>query len=185
MKNKGGYTLIETMFGLAILLFLVFALFGIYLQFGKLYSLGQSSASSVDKSRLALNGLVVYTAQAKSLVASRSISGTTYTTNTSTLVLKLPSTDAGGSVIEGVHDYVVYTTTSSLLYRIIDPGTGSARVSSTKILSSSLFSLTFAFNNSPIVSSSVITASVVARSTDTSITTTSTASESIILRNYE
>lgn len=182
--NLAGYTLIETMFGLAILLFLVFALFGIYLQFGKIYSLGQSGASSVNSTRTALNGLVVYIAQANAVSGSHTIQGTLYTSNTTTLVLRLPSPTAGGNILSNVSDYVVYTATSGLLYRIIDPGVGSARASSTKIVSNSLSSLTFSYNATPKTSSTIITASVTASSTSGRISTSSTANESIILRNY-
>jgi hypothetical protein len=87
---------------------------------------------------------------ASAVVASRVIDGTSYVTSDDTLVLQMPSIDGSGDIVPGQSDYVAFyhdPGDSSKIYAIVDPGTGSYRAQSNRLMSGYNSVMTFRYNS--------------------------------------
>lgn len=78
--------------------------------------------------------------------------GTTYTSGSSTLVLKVPSVDSTGAIIPSTFDYIVYTKqvnrqTNMLVYKLF-PATGSVKKSLDQVLAFNVNNLLFQYFDS-------------------------------------
>ena len=81
------------------------------------------------------------------MAASATINSTTYTTNSTTLVLSLPSIDASGNAIASTYDTVVFYTSGGTAYAIVSADASSDRDSRTKQLATGVTALTFTYDN--------------------------------------
>src|SRR3989338_2469115 len=93
---------------LALSVLLMAALVELYRGYSSLFVLEQLHFTLGTSANRAMTGIQDDARQARQVLASHAISGTTYTTGASTLVLELPSVDAGGTVIAGAFDYAVF-----------------------------------------------------------------------------
>ncbi|OGE25507.1 hypothetical protein A3C26_02240 [Candidatus Daviesbacteria bacterium RIFCSPHIGHO2_02_FULL_39_12] len=85
--------------------------------------------------------------------------GVTYTSNSTQLVLKIPSQDALGNIILFVFDYFIYFSDGSFLRFKSFPDAGSSRKVADQILSNSLNSLLFQYFDTAVPPNEVAPAS--------------------------
>jgi len=97
--------------------------------------------------RTTMNEIVLNTLQAHNVLASQTVNGTSYTSNATSLVLQLPSKNASGDIIQNTWDYVAFYTSGSSIWEQIQADPSSVRISGPRLLSSSLSSLTFTYDN--------------------------------------
>ena len=88
--------------------------------------------------------------QADMVVASKVISGTTYTSGSGSLVLELPSIDVSGNILTGKYDYIVFYKSGSNIYERTSADAGSVRASGQEQLSKTAQSLAFSYDNTDL-----------------------------------
>ena len=75
-----------------------------------------------------------------------------YTTTNNTLVLKVPSVDASGNIIDvnNEFDYIIYRIQNQDLWKIVFPGSSSSRLAYNDVLKKSIESLYMACDGVPL-----------------------------------
>jgi hypothetical protein len=139
--SRRGFTIIEILVTMGLFVLMIAALVLLYQGYGTLFVSEQTSFWMKTSANIAVTEIEHATLQANRILASYTISGTTYTTGPSTLVLELPSTDASGGVISGAFDHVVFYVSGTVLYRLIEANPASQRQNGTKRLCDSLSTL--------------------------------------------
>ena len=158
--NNRGITLIETMIGLAISALLVVILsycLVIVLRLNEAQKTISALTSSTDRGIYRISSNIQQSSQ---ILADAIISGTTYTTSSTVLVLKIPTVNSAGQIISGSYDTVVYRRNPSdlsELQEITDAETGSTRFDGTHIIARFVTNLLFRYNNSDYSSASTAT----------------------------
>lgn len=148
MRKQLGFTLVETVIVLGLLAIVMLGILFIFGGFNNVYNQQQAFINTSRSGSLAVNEVQNYVFQADLVVSSKIISGTTYTTNSTTLVLELPSINSTGDIITGKFDYVVFYLNGTSLYRLASPDAASSRTSGTRLLSNVVSSLSFTYDNS-------------------------------------
>jgi len=149
--NNRGITLIETMIGLAISALLVVILsycLVIVLRLNEAQKTVSALTSSTDRGIYRISSNIQQSSQ---ILSDAVISGTTHTTSSSALVLKIPTVNSSGQIISGSYDTVVYRRNPSdlsELQEITDAETGSARFDGTHLIARFVTNLLFRYNNS-------------------------------------
>ena len=149
--NNRGITLIETMIGLAISALLVVILsycLVIVLRLNEAQKTVSALTSSTDRGIYRVSSSIQQSSQ---ILSDAVISGTTHTTSSSALVLKIPTVNSSGQIISGSYDTVVYRRNPSdlsELQEITDAETGSARFDGTHLIARFVTNLLFRYNNS-------------------------------------
>lgn len=158
--NASGLTLIETMIGLGISALLVIILSYCLIVVLRLNE-AQKTISSLTASTDRGSHRITRTIQQSSRVLnSADISGTTYTTSSTVLVLKVPTVNSSGQIIAGSYDTVVYRrnpSNLSELQEITDAQSGSSRFDGTHIIARFVTNLLFRYNNIDYSSASTVT----------------------------
>ena len=158
--NNRGITLIETMIGLAISALLVVILsycLVIVLRLNEAQKTVSALTSSTDRGIYRISSSIQQSSQ---ILSSAVIFGTTHTTSSSALVLKIPTVNSSGQIISGSYDTVVYRRNPSdlsELQEITDAEAGSARFDGTHIIARFVTNLLFRSNNSDYSSASTAT----------------------------
>lgn len=159
-KNNRGVTLIETMVGLAISALLVVILsycLIIVLRLNEAQKTISALTSSTDRGIYRISSSIQQSSQ---ILTSAVISGTTYTTSSTVLVLKIPTINSSGQIISGSYDTVVYRRNPSdlsELQEITDAQSGSQRFDGTHLIARFVTNLLFRYNNSDYSSASAAT----------------------------
>ena len=149
--NNRGITLIETMMGLAISALLVVILsycLIIVLRLNEAQKTVSALTSSTDRGIYRISSSIQQSSQ---ILSSAVIFGTTHTTSSSALVLKIPTVNSSGQIISGSYDTVVYRRNPSdlsELQEITDAEAGSARFDGTHLIARFVTNLLFRYNNS-------------------------------------
>lgn len=183
-QKQDGFTIIEVVIVTAIFAILLLGLMNIFDWQNKVYNLEQAEVMATGSARVAMNSLNFTLAQGIQLENTRNINGTDYTTGGNSLVVRLPSYDSSGALIDGVYDYVAYYSNGSNLYQLTETGTGGARPHGTKLLSDRLESFTLTYNVGDIPSVSQVTVNLTTQAFyrgNQSVTTNLV--ETIFLRN--
>jgi prepilin-type N-terminal cleavage/methylation domain-containing protein len=180
---RKGFTLIETIVVLVIGVCTLMALVNLFFMFNNVYGYQQAFIATAGSASTVLNSLETYVAQAEQVLSSRTISGTTYTTGASTLVLQLPAIDSSGSVIANAKDYVVFYASSTKLYARVSPDASSVRTGGTKQLSGTLQSITFTYDSGTVTEATSVSIDVQTRSQYKTTPVQSRLTETIYLRN--
>ncbi len=155
-----GFTLMETLLVIGLFVLLLAALIGLYQAYGTLFTAEQGRFVLGNTANTAVTEIEQAVLQANRILASRTISGTTYTTGSNTLVLELSSVDAGGAVISGTFDHVVFYVSGTSLYRLSEPDPASSRQSGVKQLSDTLSALTLSYNAVDVTMASSVTVDI-------------------------
>lgn len=153
----------------------------------KVYSLELADIRATGGARTAFNNMSDYIAQGTLVQAYRTVNGTTYTTDSDTLVLEMPALGSDGNFIASTYDYVVYNLSNGSLYEITDFASNSVRDHvGTKLLADQVQSLTFTYDTGdPTQAKNVsIDLQVKVTSRGTSSVTAHLA-DTILLRNHE
>lgn len=183
--GKEGVSLIETVIALGLFVLIVFALLGVYEVYGKVFNLGNAHFSAVGGSRSVLTQLANFTSQANRVLQSSVINGVNYVSGTTTLVLRLPAVDAAGKTIDNTWDYAVFYVTSTNLYSFLEKNASSTRAGGgEKLLSNSVQSVLFSYDNADFTQVKKVTAEVFTRVVEKRVPVESRASEQIFLKNY-
>ncbi|MGA2587459.1 MAG: prepilin-type N-terminal cleavage/methylation domain-containing protein [Candidatus Aminicenantales bacterium] len=138
-----GFTLLEMLIGLLIMSIMVMGLLSLYSKGQTQFMNENIQADILESSRYPMAWLARDVKSATQVATS----WLTYTTSASTLVLQIPSVDANGLIIDvaSKFDYVIYQLSSLKLQRIVDAGTGSARVDGSRYLATDVTGLVLAF----------------------------------------
>lgn len=158
--NNRGITLIETMIGLAISALLVVILsycLIIVLRLNEAQKTISALTTSTDRGIYRISSSIQQSSQ---ILTSAVISGTTYTTSSTVLVLKIPTVNSSGQIISGSYDTIVYRRNPSdlsELQEITDAEAGSQRFDGTHLIARFVTNLLFRYNKSDYTSASVAT----------------------------
>jgi len=97
--------------------------------------------------RTVLNELELNTLQAHRVLASQVINGVTYSSGANVLVLQLPTTDSSGNFVANSWDYLAIYTSGAQIWEQTQAATGSHRYTGSRLLSNSLKTLSFSYDN--------------------------------------
>jgi prepilin-type N-terminal cleavage/methylation domain-containing protein len=181
--KKRGFTLIEMIITLGISVVALIALVNIFLTFNSVYGYQQAFMAAAGSAGSAMNALEAAVLPADQVLASHSFSGTAYSSGATALVLELPAVDSAGNIVAGVKDYIAFYTSGTTLYRLTLAGAGSARVSGTKKLSTTLNSISFTYDNADFTKVTNVTADVQTQAQYKQQTVQGHLSEQLYLRN--
>lgn len=150
-----GITLIEVLIGMVLMVIVVLALFSLY-NAGQKYFVNQNIKSDIlNNNRVTLTWLSRDIKEAVQVIPGPiDIDGTFYSTSSGSIVLRLPSIDADGIIIDidNEFDYLVYQMdpdNSTQIVRIVDGKDGvSSRVDGNRVLAENISSLVLVFLDS-------------------------------------
>lgn len=157
MKVQKGISLTEVLVSLAALSIAGVLLMNLLVSSNNIFvkeTIKVNQGLSLNQATLEITGLIKSSA---GVVAQYPISGNAlYTTNSQTLVLKIPAITSGDQIIDTVFDYAVIDVdpaNSKILRKRIYPSGQSIRKPENKVLTTSLYSISFLFlneSNNPI-----------------------------------
>ncbi len=155
MSKTRGITLIEVLIGMVLMVIVVLALFSLY-NTGQKYFVNQNIKSDIlNNNRVTLTWLSRDIKEAVQVIPGPiDINGTFYSTSSGSIVLRLPSIDANGIIIDidNEFDYLVYQMdpeNSTQIVRIVDGKDGiSSRVDGNRVLAENVSSLVLVFLDS-------------------------------------
>lgn len=181
---KRGFSLIETIITIGISVIALLALVNIFLTFNTIYGYQQISLATSGSAGAAMNALEVAVLPAEQVLSSHSFSGTMYTSGPATLVLQLPSVDSSGNIIAGAKDYVVFYSSSAMLYRLTEAASNSTRVPGLQTLSTTLDSISFTYNDGDFTKVTNVIADVQTQAQYKQEIVQGRLTEQLFLRNY-
>lgn len=123
---------------------------------------------------------------AAAVEANRTINGTSYTSSSAALVLKLPTIDASNNVIAASYDYVAvyrHPSETAKIFSDTDAAVGSKRVDGQKLVTGNNVTLTFRYNAPDVADADRIQVYLVNSQTKRSTILTTKAWTAIYLRN--
>lgn len=155
MSKTRGITLIEVLIGMVLMVIVLLALFSLY-NTGQKYFVNQNIKSDIlNNNRVTLTWLSRDIKEAVQVIPGPiDINGTFYSTSSGSIVLRLPSIDANGIIIDidNEFDYLVYQMdpeNSTQIVRIVDGKDGiSSRVDGNRVLAENVSSLVLVFLDS-------------------------------------
>ena len=180
---KRGFTLVETFVVISISVVALIALVNLFLIFNTTYGNQQAFMAAAGSAGGAMNAFEAAIMPADQVLASHNFSGTTYSSNATTLILGLPAVNSSGNIIAGTEDYIAFYSSSAKLYRLTQAGAGSTRVSGLKELSTTLNSLSFTYDNVDFTKVTNVTADIVTQAQFKQQTVQGHLNEQIYLRN--
>ena len=183
-RPQQGFTLIEMVVGIGVISILIFALLNLYLAYGSLYTFQNAKLTTIAEGRVTMSDFTLFTIQAHRVIGSFTFTTTTYYSGTSTVILQIPAMTSGGSIISNVWDYVVFYTSGANLYRKTQADEASSRTSGTKLLTSNLQSLIFAYDNADLTLAQKVSIDLNLQKQDVKYTAASHLTEQLILRNF-
>jgi prepilin-type N-terminal cleavage/methylation domain-containing protein len=178
-----GFSLTELVVVIAISVVVMLGVYEIYITFGNSYLYQNAQINNASGAALFMNEFSDLSLQADAIVSSRTVSGTIYTTSSTTLIYEIPTVNSSGNVINATYDYAILYASSTNAYRILDANGSSARRSGTKRLSDSVSNLTFTYNNVATTSSTAVTADITTKTTIKSESFTTHLKQQVYLRN--
>src|SRR6185503_18263576 len=101
----------------------------------------------------------------------------------SVLVLQLPAVNASGTYVANTWDYIAFYGTGTNLYRDLEVNAASTRVGGTKLLSNSLSSITFSYNNADLSLATVVDVDLTSQTQVRQQVLTSREQQKLFLRN--
>jgi type II secretory pathway pseudopilin PulG len=151
-EHLKGLSLIEVLIGMVLMSIAVLALLSLYTSGQKYFTNQDVRTDILDDSRLTMTMLSRDIKEAVQVVPGPvDVGGTYYSTSTNCIVLKVPSIDADGLIIDinNHFDYLVYRVNpdnSKELQRIVEGKDGvSSRVDGSKLLTGNIDSLVLSF----------------------------------------
>lgn len=181
---KRGFSLLESVFLVGITAVALLALVNLFVIFSSLNGYQQAMLAVHGSASSAMSSFQSSVLPAKKILASRTFSGTTYSSTATSLVLELPAVDSAGAVIAGVSDYIVFYSAAGTLYRLTEVGAGSARAPGLKILSSTLRLLSFTYTGNDLSKVSSVTVDLETEASYKQQTVRVRVREQLYLRNF-
>jgi prepilin-type N-terminal cleavage/methylation domain-containing protein len=180
-----GFTLVELIITLGISFAALAGLVNMFFIFNATHEYQRIFHATAGSASASMNAIEAAVLPARHVLSSRTISGTTYSSGPSTLVLEVPAVDDIGNMVNGTNDYIVIVASSTSLYRITDAAATSARESGTTLLSTTLNALSFTYDEASYADVSRVTADVHTRATYKNDTAQTRLIEELRLRNFE
>ncbi len=143
-RARGGFSVLEALIALTILTLMVGAILSIYSKGQQTFINESAQADAIEESRFPL----AWITRDVKMSTAIDLSWGTYITSSNTLILKVPSIDANGLIIdvETYQDRIIYRVQGSRLLRIVDGVDGiSARADRTRVLADGMASLVFIY----------------------------------------
>ncbi len=181
--TTSAFTLLEVVIALALFSLMLLALVRFFISYNTSYGFERVLVSTSHSASLLMDEVTGAILPADQVLTSHTFSGVSRTSSASTLVLELPAIDATGAVIAGSYDYIAFYTDGTSVYEAVDANASSSRTSRTRLLSDTIQSLTFSYDN---VSFPAVTSVTVDVTTSASFKTQSTQThlrEQVYLRN--
>lgn len=179
-----GFTLIETVIVIAFSAVMMLALALLAYNFNKISVYNTTSSQSSVSANALMRELQALVPQADAVLATHTFTASTRTSSSTTLVLEIPSIDISGNVIASAYDYGAFYVIGTKAYRLLETNASSKRASGTKLLSSTISSLTFAYNGFTFATTSTVTVDIQTRATAKQDVITGHLHGLIQLRNY-
>ncbi len=179
-NTQGGFTLIEIIIVIFVTVILLMGFFSLYDWHGKIYNYQQALVRVSGSSRDATQSIFYYTDQAYRVLAS---SGS-YTSGAQTLILHVPAVTAAGDPVSGKWDTVIFYTSGSRLFVLIQPDAASTRRAGLKQLSDTLQSLTFSYNDPDFTQVTQVSLDITTSLQVKEQTITSRLTQDMYLKNY-
>lgn len=174
-NHKGAFTVTEFLIVTFLELIVILVMVQMIISINKDYRIISSYLTSYLKGREVID---IISKDCRTAVRVMDSLGT-YTTSNSCLVLKVPSIDTNGNIIDvnGDFDYIIYRISGGNLWKTVIPAVISSRASRNGILKKSIESLYMEENGTPMVS-------IAHKSTVTHFTFWVAVSENILGKNY-
>lgn len=183
--RPSAFTLLETVIVVAVSLIMMIALSLLLYTFNKSSLHGKISAQSYDSAGAVLREIEALALPASAVLETHAFASATHTSTTTSLVLQIPSIDNSGNVIANTHDYAAFYFVGTSVYRLLEKNAQSARVAGTKLLSTTLGSLTFSYDSATFSEVRTVTADIETQATVKDEVLTTRLREQIRLRNHE
>lgn len=142
-----GITLLEMLIAMGIASVVGILLLAIIVNSAGLYTKESTKLSQGVSSNDALSQIRETIKESSGVLASYTVSGTTYTSGSSQIVLKLASIDSSNNLISSTFDYFVFFSDTNKLRLKTYPDASSARKAQDQIFSTSLDLLNFKYYN--------------------------------------
>ncbi len=193
LRANRGFTLVEVLIALGLSTIVLGLVFSIYIGQQRNFLVGNSYINIHQDARMAMDWMAKDIRWGIELLPSHGA----YSTSNSCVVLKIPSIDSAGDVIDidNDHDYLIYklnTSDPSKLERTIDAKDGvSSRADETRTVAENISSLTFSYNGtglSSVADLSTVTDIETALTTFTTVPPVSLSDRlntTVMLRNKE
>lgn len=183
MSGSRAFSLIEVIIVVAISALVAGALANIFFYYNSSYLYQNASVNVSSSAASFLNEMSELALQAKTISTSRAVSGTTYTTGSTTVVFELPAMNSSGDVLPNAYDYAILYATSTHLYRILDVHGSSVRKASTVQYSDVLSNLTLTYDNATPANATSITVDLSTATTSRGKTAATQLKQTVYLRN--
>jgi type II secretory pathway pseudopilin PulG len=146
-NGTAGFTIVETLVAIAILLLITLAVIGIMIGYNRYFEYLKVKVDVPQSAGSVINLIANDVREADQVLLSRSFSGTLYTTGANSLILGLHSVDNSGNILVGKHDYIVFYLNGTQIYSLTESDPSSVRPSISKKISDTTQSLTFIYDN--------------------------------------
>ena len=178
--GASGFTLVEMVIVLLVMAILLLGFLMLYDWHTKIYNYEVAFVRVTSASRSSLQTLSSNASQAHQVLASSS----GYSSGSQTLILQLPSVDNTGELIAGKWDTMIFYASSTNFYFSAQPDASSARPAGIKLLSDSLNSLTFTYNNADVTQATKVTVDMDNRLQVRNQTVDSHVQQDLYLKNF-
>lgn len=184
LRARSGFTLIETVIVVALSASMMLAFGLLIYNFNTMSAYNQASTQSSGSANALMRDIESLTLPADAVLQMHIFSGSTYTSSSTVLILEVPSIDSSGNVIANTYDYARFYVVGTNAYRRLEADPLSSRVSGTKQLSSTIYALTFTYNDPDFTEVSAVTVDIQTRATVKQNILSDHLREQIRLRNY-
>lgn len=189
MNHKGtsqqqGFTIMEVVIVIALFAIILVALLSLFDWHQKIFILEQADVRATSSVRSTMNNMSKYVAQASNIEASRTIAGTSYSTDNDCVVVKIPGLDGSGNLLSGIFDYMAFCLTSGSVNQVTEAGSGSVRIPGSKRLAENVQTFALTYNNGDVTAATAVTIDLQTRvTTRNTSAATARATDTIFLRN--
>ena len=180
---QNGFSLIEMVIVIAVGTAMLIVLGALIFNFNKTSIYQQTLVQSSGSANALLREIKSLALPANAVLETHTFSSATHTSTTTSLVLRIPSINGSGSVITNTYDYAAFYVAGTKAYRLLEANALSNRTSGTKLLSSTISTLTFTYNNVSFPAVNTITVDIRTQASTTQEMLTDRRIEQIRLRN--
>lgn len=157
---KRAFTLIEVLITIALSTILLFAIVQLYIVYGRVIVFQNASIEVALGASSIMDSFRSSGLQASQVVATHAFAGVDYNSGATSVVFKVPSINASGSIISSTYDYIGISSSGTDAYRLVDAAVGSARTTEKKRLTGVLEAISFTYDNQsfPLVTNVILNA---------------------------
>jgi Tfp pilus assembly protein PilW len=185
-RRTAGVSLLETIVVVGVMSIIMLTITQIFILNYNIYSRQSKRAGNDTGAILTAQAISQLTRGASNVETSHVFNGTTRSSSSSTLVLKMPALDVNGVPIPMTYDYVaIYrdATVTTKIFIDTDADPASFRKDGTRLITDYNATMIFRYNSTDITTADRVAVYLVNTQTDRTSTLTSRAWTSIFLRN--